>query len=103
LHLWKEDSYGYVGYVNGQPVTCSATFPVHDTVYVAFVATHPDEQRKGYAEAVMRHSIEKGAEGMDLARTTLHATEAGFPLYLAMGYEATAHFKMLAEPHEEGC
>jgi predicted acetyltransferase len=74
---------------------------VHDTVYVAFVATPPDEQRKGYAEAVMRHSIEKGAEGMDLARTTLHATEAGFPLYLAMGYEATAHFRMLAEPHAE--
>jgi ribosomal protein S18 acetylase RimI-like enzyme len=101
LHLWKEDSYGYVGYVDGQPVTCAATFPVNNTVYVAFVATYPDVQRQGCAEAVMRHSIEKGAEGMGLSRTTLHATEAGFPLYLAMGYEATAPFRMLAEPHAE--
>ena len=102
LHLWQADSYGYVGYVDGQPVTCAATFPIHNTVYVAFVATHPDAQRQGYAEAVMRHAIEKGIEGTGLSRTTLHATEAGFPLYLAMGYEATAHFRMLAQPPETG-
>jgi hypothetical protein len=25
LHLWKEDSYGYVGYVDGQPVNRTST------------------------------------------------------------------------------
>ncbi len=102
LHLWKEDSYGYVGYFDGRPVTCAATFPVNDTIYVAFVATRPDEQRKGYAEAVIRHSIEQGAEGLGLHRTALHASEAGFPLYQAMGYEARARFTLVSEPHEEG-
>ena len=102
LHLWKEDSYGYVGYVDGQPVTCAATFPVNDTIYVAFVATRPNKRRKGYAEAVIRHSVEQGAQGLSLHRTTLHATEAGFPLYQAMGYETGARFIFVAKPHDGG-
>ncbi len=101
LHLWHDDSYGYVGYLNGQPVTSSATFPVNDTVYVAFVATMPDQHKKGYAEAVMRHSIEKGREGMGHTRTTLHATAAGHPLYAAMGYDSFSAFHLITEPHEE--
>lgn len=28
LYLWREPSYGYVGYLNDEPVTCAATFPV---------------------------------------------------------------------------
>ncbi|NIS81941.1 MAG: GNAT family N-acetyltransferase [Anaerolineales bacterium] len=98
LHLWKEDSYGYVGYVDSQPVTCAATFPVNDTIYVAFVATHPNERRKGYAEAVIRHSIEQGAQGMGLHRTALHATEAGFPLYICR--EAARRGRVIHQPRQ---
>jgi ribosomal protein S18 acetylase RimI-like enzyme len=101
MHLWAEDSHGYVGFVDGRPVTCSASFPVNGTVYIGFVATHPDEHRKGYAEAVMRHSIEKGFEATGFTRTTLHATEAGFPLYEAMGYHSQARFTVISEPHED--
>ena len=99
LHLWKPDSYGYVAYIDGEPVACSSSFPVDDTVYVGFVATHPDHQRRGYAEAVMRHSITRGMEGMGLSRTSLHATEAGRPLYEAMGYEGNGLFHLVAQPH----
>lgn len=101
LHLWREDSYGYVGYLNGAPVTCAATFPVNGTVYVAFVATHPNHGSNGYAEAVMRHSVQQGSAGMGLTRTSLHATEAGRPLYTAMGYEGDAKFHLISEPHVE--
>ena len=100
LHLWKPDSYGYVAYLDGEPVAGSATFPVDDTVYVGFVATHPDHQRRGYAEAVMRHSIEMGMKGMRLTRTSLHATAAGKPLYEAMGYEGGSLFHLICEPHD---
>lgn len=102
LALWREDSYGYVGYLKGVPVTCSATFPVNGTVYVAFVATHPDHGGRGYAEAVMRHSVQQGSAGMGLTRTSLHATEAGRPLYAAMGYRGDAKFHLISKPHVEG-
>jgi GNAT superfamily N-acetyltransferase len=69
-------------------------------VYVGLVATHPDHQRKGYAEAVMRRSIEEGQAGFGLTRTTLHASEAGRPLYEAMGYDVGPRFNLVVEPHE---
>lgn len=97
LHLWRDDAYGYVGYVDGTPVSCSATFPVGGTVYVAFVATHPDYRRRGCAEAVMRHSVAEGRQGLGFLRTALHATEAGRPLYTAMGYRRDATFHLLAQ------
>ncbi len=88
LHLWREDSYGYVGYADGRAVTAAATFPVAGTVYVALVATMPDAHGNGYADAVMRHAIAQGQQGMGLSRVTLHATDMGQPVYRAMGFEA---------------
>ncbi|MDX1390686.1 MAG: GNAT family N-acetyltransferase, partial [Acidobacteriota bacterium] len=101
LHIWREDTHAYVGYVDGRPVTCSATVPVDGTNYVCFVATIPDTHRKGLAETVMRHSIEQGARASGLTRTTLHASDAGRGLYEAMGYAPAARFNLLAKPHEE--
>lgn len=84
--FWPSDCYGYVGYVDGHPVSSAAALSVHNTVYIALVATAPDQQGKGYAETVMRHAIVEGQKGMGWTRTTLHASEAGKPLYQAMGY-----------------
>jgi len=100
-HLWREDSHGYVGYLDGAPVSCSVVFPVNGTRYVGFVATHPDHARKGYAEALMRHCIGKAGEASGHSEITLHATEAGRPLYAAMGFTGHARFQMLSEPHGE--
>jgi GNAT superfamily N-acetyltransferase len=99
-HLWREDAHGYVGYHEGAPVSCSAVFPVNETRYVGFVATHPDHGCKGYAEAVMRHSIEKAGEASGHPEITLHATEAGRPLYAAMGFRDVGRFQLLSKPHE---
>ena len=101
LHLWRGPSYGYVGYVNDEPVTCAATFPVGDTTYVAFVATHPDHNRKGYAEAVMRVAVEDGVRRFGLPRTALHATQAGLPLYAAMGYTTGRRFHLISQVHSD--
>jgi hypothetical protein len=87
MHLWQPDSYGYVGYLNGRPVSCAAAFPVNGTVYLALVATEPEEQGKGYAATVVRHTITQGQEAMGTLHTTLHATDMGFPVYSAMGYK----------------
>ncbi|UQA59337.1 GNAT family N-acetyltransferase [Polyangium aurulentum] len=90
--FWDASFHGYVGFVNGQPVSCSVTAPVDGRLYVSWVATHPEHRRKGYAEAVMRRSIDVAAAATGLRRTVLHATEAGRPMYEAMGYRSVAPF-----------
>jgi GNAT superfamily N-acetyltransferase len=96
---WPADCHAYVGYVGDKPVSSSAALPVDDTVYIALVATAPDEERKGYAEAVMRHAVFEGRKAMGVKRTTLHATEMGRPLYSAMGYASGPRFLLVA-PNE---
>lgn len=89
---WTSDCFGHVAYVDGAPVATAATFPVDGRLYVGLVATLPGQQRRGYGEAVMRYSLEEAARATGLRRTTLHATAAGAPVYLRMGYHATAKF-----------
>jgi ribosomal protein S18 acetylase RimI-like enzyme len=96
--LWTSETWGYIASVDGNPVSCAATFPIDGRLYVAFVATKPDTQRRGYAEAVMRHSLKEAARATGLTRTILHATDAGRPVYTRMGYHDTAKF-MVYSPH----
>ena len=83
---WKNHS-AIVGVVDSLPVACSATLMVDGYRYVAFVATHPDRQRRGYADAAMRRSLDLAVERAGSRRpTVLHATDAGKPVYEKMGY-----------------
>lgn len=99
MHLWHEDSFGFVGYVDGRAVTAAATFPVAGTVYVAFVATVPDQHGKGYADAVMRHAIEQGQKATGFPKIVLHASDMGRPVYEAMGFSNGARVAIVAPPH----
>ncbi len=96
LHLWHEDSFGYVGYADGRAVSAAATFPADGTVYVALVSTLPDANGKGYAETVMRHAIAQGREAMNFNRVTLHASDMGRPLYRSMGFVPGGRMALLA-------
>ena len=58
--------------------------------YVLLVATDPAHQKKGFAEAAMRHALERAAEKFGDRPSFLHATEAGRPIYARMGYETIA-------------
>jgi ribosomal protein S18 acetylase RimI-like enzyme len=93
---WGADSFGYVGYVDGKPVSTAAALPVAGTVYIALVATMPEAQSKGYAETVMRHAVTQGQRSMGTMRTTLHASDKGRPVYAAMGYVAVGEFALVA-------
>ncbi len=95
MHIWHEDSYAYVGYVDGRAVSSAATLPVAGTIYVALVATLPEARGKGYAEAVMREAISHAGGG----RITLHASDAGQPVYRAMGFEAGGRMVILGPTH----
>ena len=79
-----------LGRVNGAAVASAAVFMVDGHRYVALVATMPEQQRRGYAEAVMRHALEVAATTYGEKPSFLHATNAGRPVYARMGYEPIA-------------
>jgi ribosomal protein S18 acetylase RimI-like enzyme len=99
MRLWHADSYAYVGYREGKPVSCAAALPVSGTVYIALVATLPEAQGNGYAETVMRQAVIQGQQAMGTKRTTLHASEMGFPVYRAMGYRTGPRLVLLGPAH----
>jgi GNAT superfamily N-acetyltransferase len=90
--IWK-DMIGVVGLVDGVPVATASVATIDDIAYVALVATHPEQQRKGYAEAVMRRALAQAREAWGPQRTVLHATAAGRPVYARMGYAETVGFE----------
>lgn len=92
LSGWGENAFGYVGYLEDRAVTSAATLIVDGRLYVALVATLKEAQRRGYAEAVIRHSLAEASRANGLTRTVLHASEEGFPVYVRMGYHTTGKF-----------
>ena len=71
---WDGIAAGLVGVVNYGPMA-----------YVGFMAVHPDFQRKGIAEALMKHGLaEMEAAGCPLA--LLDASVMGEPLYRKLGF-----------------
>jgi GNAT superfamily N-acetyltransferase len=79
-----------LGRIDGNAVASAAVFMVGGHRYVALVATMPDQQRRGYAEAVMRHALDVAAARYGETPTFLHATDAGRPVYERMGYATVA-------------
>ena len=76
---------------DGEPVSTVMTQRVGLTVGVWSMATRPDRQRRGAGRAVLLHALaHHRAQGAELFY--LIATEAGRPLYEAVG------FRTLAEP-----
>ncbi|WP_084407267.1 GNAT family N-acetyltransferase [Aestuariibacter salexigens] len=93
--FWPSDSCAFVGYLDGQPVSCAAALPVLGTVYIALVATTEEARGKGFAETVMRQAIATGQQIMGTNRTTLHASLLGHPVYEAMGYSSSTHLTLI--------
>ncbi len=87
--FWK-DHVPVLGLAEGQPVCSTAVLNVEGYRYVALVATAPDRQRRGYADAAMRHALDVARERYGELPTFLHATEAGRPVYERMGYHIVA-------------
>ena len=94
--FWK-DHVGVLGLVEGKPVTSTAVMNVVCHRYVALVATAPGQQRRGYADAAMRHALEVSREANGELPTFLHASEAGRPVYERMGYETVARHQIFMD------
>jgi GNAT superfamily N-acetyltransferase len=99
--LWQDDVFGVVGSAGDEDVSTATAWAQGEALYVAMVATRPGHGRRGYGERVMREALRLAgaATGRDQdvrARTILHATDAGRPVYAAMGYRDAARFVLLS-------
>jgi GNAT superfamily N-acetyltransferase len=90
--LWHEHAYGFVAYEGDKPVSTATAIINESCLFLFLVATMPEARGKGYGEAVVRHALQTAHEATGIRRTVLHATEAGYPLYLRLGYRPTGRF-----------
>ena len=93
--FWQ-DAFPYVAFSGDRAVATATVIVQRECLYLALVATVPEAQGKGYAQAVVRHALQGAHEATGLTRTILHATQAGYSLYDGLGYRATAHFTCYA-------
>jgi GNAT superfamily N-acetyltransferase len=84
------DHVPVVGHAGGRPVSTASVLRVDGVHYVALVATDPDQQRRGYADAAMRRALELSAQAHGAGLALLHATDAGRPVYERMGFTPTS-------------
>ncbi|PZG20226.1 GNAT family N-acetyltransferase, partial [Spongiactinospora gelatinilytica] len=85
--LWTSEIRAYLGLRDGVPVTCAGTVEADGRLFVVAVATDPEWQRRGYAEAITRKALYEGGQATGLTRATLHATAAGAPVYTRIGFQ----------------
>ncbi|MCX6598354.1 MAG: GNAT family N-acetyltransferase [Acidobacteria bacterium] len=79
---------------DGEPASSTAVISVDGLRYVALVASPPAKRGRGYAEAAMRHVLNRALAAGCRAETYLHATAAGRPIYARMGYQPTAEYTL---------
>jgi ribosomal protein S18 acetylase RimI-like enzyme len=90
--FWKSTAYSFIGHEDGQAVSTAAAIVNEGALYVALVATRPQAQCKGYGLATVRHALQQAGQATGLTRAVLHASPAGFPLYLRAGFHRTTRF-----------
>ena len=93
---WLSGFKGYVGYVEDLPVSSAAVIVTGPVAGVYAVGTLVAYEHRGFAEAVMRHAIERVAEQEAIDCTVLQSSEAGFSLYKKMGYRAMTRYAVFA-------
>jgi ribosomal protein S18 acetylase RimI-like enzyme len=86
-----------IGVMDGKPACSAAVLWVDGHRYVAMVATDPAYQRRGFADAAMRHALDVAARADGDRPTVLHATAAGRPVYERMGYETISTHTVFME------
>lgn len=90
--LWRGPLRGWIAYAGKEAVSSISIVVGGEAIGVYAVATHPKHQRKGYAEALMRHAIGIVSEETGLQRSILQSSMAGYQMYSRMGYRQVARF-----------
>ena len=91
--LWR-DLAGYVGYLEGRPVSTAAIIPCEGVIGVYNVATLPEMRHRGCAEVLMRHAVEEARARTGFERSVLQSTALGRRMYERMGYQVVTRFEV---------
>ena len=73
--------------MDGEAVSTTAIVMGAGAVGVYNVATVPEQQRRGYGEALMRHAVAEAQREHGVAQVILQSTPAGYKLYERMGFQ----------------
>ena len=93
--VWEKFA-AYVGYYNEEPICTAAVVLSQGILGIYNVATVPDRQRHGFAEAIVRFALTDAHREHGLERTILQSTPAGYRLYQRMGYRQVTRVSVYA-------
>jgi ribosomal protein S18 acetylase RimI-like enzyme len=89
---WKGAYQGFVGLVDGRPVSIAAIVAAAGALGVYSLGTLPIFRRQGYGEALLRAAVAEVQRRTGLDRLVLQSTEAGYSLYRRLGFRDAAKF-----------
>jgi GNAT superfamily N-acetyltransferase len=89
---WGHEITGYVAYVNRQPVCIAATSVTQEAIGVYSVATIPDWQKRGFAEAIVRHAVSAAITACGPKRIILQSSRPAYSLYERMGFRTVTRY-----------
>jgi ribosomal protein S18 acetylase RimI-like enzyme len=95
---WSEGITGWLGYVNGNPVTAALVVEAENSIGLYSVATLPGHQRRGYCEALVRHALEECRRRTGIEFMVLQATRQGYSLYERMGFRTLTRYRVYLAP-----
>jgi ribosomal protein S18 acetylase RimI-like enzyme len=89
---WRSDFIGYLGYLNGEPVTSTVVVITGDVAGLYSVATLPAHQHKGLGEATVRYAIEQIRAERGIEKFVLQSSREGLGLYVRLGFREVCRF-----------
>ena len=89
---WHSGLQGWVGWMDGAPVTCAALMEEAGALGIYSVATLKAHRHRGYAEAIVRHIVADRRRHGFAGPLILQSTPDGRRLYRAMGFRRTTRF-----------
>jgi GNAT superfamily N-acetyltransferase len=85
--------YPVVAYESGQAVSAALAILLSDCIYMAWMATLPEKQGRGYGEATIREAHRRAREASGHDAVSLHAPEPDRGLLRQLGMRPVAQFE----------
>jgi len=91
---WHGAYRGFLGFVEGEPVSIVALVAGAGSLGVYSLATLPGARRQGYGEALLRAAVAMEDQRTGVERLVLQSTEAGHALYQRLGFREVTRFSV---------
>jgi GNAT superfamily N-acetyltransferase len=90
--LWRNDAVGFVAYEGSRPVSTVTVLIIDDCLYLSGLVTAPHARGKGYAEAIVRHTLLTAYAHTGISRTVMHTIARHRALAERLGCHPTSTF-----------